>query len=77
MRVAFIDDLETTITAAQTVDDAILTLLDTVATELAAAVQALKDAGLDPARQQAALDALQAEQDRITAAVTRDRPPAP
>lgn len=74
---AFIDDLEKKLAAEKTVDDSILALLQTVEGELAAAVQALKDAGVDPARQQAALDALQAEADRISAAVTANTPAEP
>lgn len=66
---AFIDDLEAAVAQEKTVDDSIIALLDQIA-------QALKDAGVDPARQAAVLAALQAEQDRITAAVTANTPAA-
>ena len=67
---AFIDDLEAAVAREQTVDDSVLSLLEHIS-------QALKDAGVDPARQAAVLAALQTEQDRITAAVTANTPAAP
>lgn len=60
---AFIDDLEASVAQEKTVDDSIIALLEKLH-------QALVDAGVDPARQQAILDALKGEQDRISAAVT-------
>lgn len=68
--VAFIDDLEAAVQRETTVDNSIIALLSQIS-------QALKDAGVDPARQAAVLAALQAEADRITSAVTANTPAAP
>jgi hypothetical protein len=67
---AFIDDLEAKVAAESTVDDSIIALLNQIA-------QALKDAGVDPARQAAVLASLQANADKIAAAVTANTPAAP
>lgn len=67
---AFIDDLEAAVQRETTVDDSIVQLLNQIA-------QALKDAGVDPARQAAVLAQLQAEADKISAAVTANTPAAP
>ena len=67
---AFIDDLEAKVAAEKTVDDSVLALLETI-------VAQLKAAGADPVRQAAVLASLQAEQDRLAAAVTANTPAAP
>jgi hypothetical protein len=66
---AFIDDLEAAVARETTVDDSIVTLLNQIA-------QALKDAGVDPARQAAVLASLQSNADKISEAVTANTPAA-
>jgi hypothetical protein len=64
---AFIDDLEASVAAEKTVDDSILTLLNTLVTA----------GSISPERAAAVLTALKGEQDRLAAAVVANTPAAP
>ena len=70
---ALIDDLRAEVERNTTVDQSVIALV----TALAAKIQALIDAGSDPAALQAFVDQLKASNDAVAAAVTANTPAAP
>lgn len=69
---AILDDLVAKVAKLKTVDDSVVALLDGLKAKLDAAIAA----GNDPAQLQALSDALGAETDRLSTAVTTDTPAA-
>jgi hypothetical protein len=67
---ATLDDLTQAVADASTVDESIITLLDNIAAQLAAAQT-------DPAKIQAVIDTINAEKQRVADAVTANTPAAP
>ncbi len=70
IEMALLDDLEAKVDAVKGVEDSAILLLQQLS-------QALKDAGTDPARLQAVIDKLDADQTALAAAVAANAPPTP
>lgn len=67
---ASIDDIVAQVTAQSTVEDSLISLLNSIAAQL-------KDAGTDPAKLQAVSDGLKANTDKLAAAIQANTPAAP